>query len=290
MRIEQMHYQFKLGLDRVASNDRPDFMPWEVDEYLNKGAFLFLKERYSIHNETKSGFETNQKRISELTSLHIKSPEVQPAVVPINLGNGLYEVRLNELGNNISGQYFRYLFLTKGIIKISKDNCTKIVRHTSWQSDDVKNTYNEPSWDWCRVHANFGKSSFVTLPVVSPIVGDSMDVTADLMDNESLVTERYNNDQLPSLFLDTTDRFGTSQFNVDEVCLSYIKYPNRVFVGGYDHIDKHSTSATDPIHCDIDEGFHDEIVRLAVKLATGHIQDQIGVQISTQLTKEDRIL
>ena len=113
MRIDQMHYNFELELDRVASNDRPDFMPWEIDEYLNKGISTFVKTRYSVSNKLKVGFETNQKRIDELSSLHIKSPELQPPIVPIDLGNGRYEVRLNNLGDNINGQYFRYLFEKK---------------------------------------------------------------------------------------------------------------------------------------------------------------------------------
>ena len=133
MRVDQMHYNFELELDRVAANDRPDFMPWEVDEYLNKGIWRFLKIRYGVFNELRQGFETNQKRISELASLHIKSPELQPEIIPIDLTNGRYELRLDNLGNDISGQFFRYLFLTDAVIKISKGNCTKSIGHSQWQ-------------------------------------------------------------------------------------------------------------------------------------------------------------
>ena len=122
MRIEQAHYQFELLYDRVASNDRPDFMPWEKDEFLNSAQWIFLEDRYQL-SKLRKGFEVDQKTISELSNLHIKSPELQPSVTPIILGNGRYEVRLNDLGNNINGQYFRYLFLTKATITIQKGNC-----------------------------------------------------------------------------------------------------------------------------------------------------------------------
>lgn len=286
MRIDQMHYNFELELDRVASNDRPDFMPWEIDEYLNKAIWKFVKTRYGI-SQQKFGFETNQKRIDELASLHIKSPEVQPPVVPISLGNGRWEVRLSSLGNNINGQYFRYLFLTAAEVVIRKGKCTKKIRHTQWQIDDRKLSLSEPSWKWNRIIANFGRSTFITIPTDNPNILDRQFDTADLVINDGLASEKFNNDELRSLFFDTTTHDGIEQFTLDSVCINYIKYPNRVFFGGYNHLDKHSTDTSDPIHCDIDESFHPEIVRLAVEYAQQDIQDQFGVQISAKKTTED---
>jgi hypothetical protein len=278
MRIEQMHYNFKLGVDRVASNDRPDFAPWEIDEYLNSAIMEFLKIRYNF-NDKKNAFEVDQYRMSELSNLHIKSPELQPAVTPTSLGNGLYEVRLDSLGNNINGQYFRYLFLTKAVLTIQKNNCQKKIRLNLYQTDDFKTFFNQPDWDWGEVHAMFGKSTFVATPTASPVVNDSMDFTANLVTNPGLVTERFNNDQLQSLFIDTTDIDGVQQFTVVDACISYIKYPNRVFIGGYNHIDKHSTTATPQIQCDIDEAFHKDIVDLAVQMA---MRDIIGQEQPVQ--------
>lgn len=286
MRIDQMHYNFELELDRVSSNDRPDFMPWEIDEYLNKAIWKFVKTRYGI-NQQKSGFETNQKRIDELSSLHIKSPEVQPPLTPINLGNGRWEVRLSSLGNNINGQYFRYLFLTAAEVVIKKGKCTKRIRHTQWQMDDRKTMFTESSWKWNRILANFGRSTFITTPIDNPNILDRQFDTSDLVTGEGTVNEKYNNDELRSLYFDTTNFEGEEQFILEEVYINYIKYPNRVFFGGYDSLDKHSLSGSEQIHCDIDESFHPEIVRLAVEYAQQDIQDQFGVQISAKKTIED---
>lgn len=136
MQIDQAHFQFQLLSDRIASNDRPDFNPAEIDEFLNLATINFIKLRYGVDriNASKLGFEKNQKSIEELATLHIKSPEIQPEIYPIpNAYNqqGLYEFKLNDLGNNINGQYFRYLFLTKLELKIKKGNCIKTI--------DVKN-------------------------------------------------------------------------------------------------------------------------------------------------------
>ena len=284
-----MHYQFKLLWDRVDSNDRPDLMPWELDEFLNIAILNFLYSRYSINNPVKLGFETNQNRIDQLAALHIKSPELQPGLVPLNLGNGRYEIALDDLGDNINGQYFRYLFLTKGIIKIKKDNCIKSITLDLVQSDDSKTKYTEPSWKWNRIMGNFGKSTYPTTPIVSDIVGDKMDFTMNLIDAYNTVNEVYNNNRVKSLFLDTTDKKGNSQYEVVEACLSYIKYPNRVFIGGYDHVDKHSSQNTEPIHCDLDEAFHGDIVKLAVELAKGYYGDNESLQYSMNETKKDLI-
>lgn len=266
MLIDEMHFRFNLGLDRVASQDRPDMYPNEIDNYLNRAILEFIKDRYgfsTVSSRTKGGgsttrnfggFETNQERISNLMTLHIKSPNVQPAVSPVNNVDGIYEVRLSSLLN-------RYLFLTSAKVKISKDGCSKTVDHKNWQIDDMKNTFNEPNFDWGRVHVNFGLSSAAST----------------------------NNADLPSMYFDTTDYFGDQQFTVDEVHINYIKTPARVCLGTYKHIDDQSPDPTTAItNCDIDDSFHDEIVNIAIQMAFKDIQDSFGYQTSTQRVQSDK--
>ena len=254
MLIDEMHYRFDLTLDRVASQDRPDFYANEKDDYLNRAILKFVKDRYGADNEKKFGFETNQERISNLMTLHIKSPELQPGINPLALTNGLYEVRLSSL-------LYRYLFLTSAKVLIKKGECTKTIDYTSWQIDDRKTVFSDASFEWSRVLANFGKSTLSTT----------------------------TNKELPSLYFDTRNKKGVPQFTIETVYLNYIKYPNRVCLGTYKHIDDTSPSATTPVtHCDIDDGFHDEIVNIAVELAYKDIQDQFGFQSSQLLNTLDK--
>jgi hypothetical protein len=282
MRIEEMHYQFDLMLDKVASNDRKNLKPWEKDAYLNNAIILLVKDRYNSDNRDKEGFETNQKRITELENLHIKSPELQPALIPTNLGNGRYELNLDNLGKiNLFGglkHRFRYLFLTKAVANISKDGCNKKSTIRLVQIDDNKNSYNQPDFVWGRTNANFGRSSYTATFDSSQSNVDDNTVTPILRDiNNQLMTKK-----LGSLYFDTTDKDGVSQFTIDNVEISYIKYPNRVFVGGYDALDllSKSTSNTSKIDCDLPESMHDEVVRQAVLLALSDLKDQAGAQIS----------
>jgi hypothetical protein len=121
MLIDEMHYVFDLGLDRVASQDRPDMYPNEKDNYLNRAIAEFTKSRYGF-DKAKEGFEISQERISNLTNLHIKAPMVQPSLVPTEITTGLYEVRLSSLT-------YRYLFLTSAEIVIRHNGCDKTIRH-----------------------------------------------------------------------------------------------------------------------------------------------------------------
>lgn len=284
MKIQEMHYNFKLESNYVDSFDRIDFEPYEIDQYINKAIFIIFKERYKFDPKTRKGFESEQSRIDELKTLHVKSPELQPPVVPINLGNGLYELRLNSLGNNISGQYFRYFYFTKGRIKAKKNDCYKYIDITIPQTDDTFTTYSDASWKWRKVNGNFGRSTYVHPHIDMNSNNDSVDVTANLITNN-----QFHNDELSSLFLNVNDLNNIPQFEITNVEVSYLKYPNRVFFGGYNHVDGLSNSTSPPIHCDLDEGFHDEVIRKAVQLAREDLLDQLGTQISTVKTLADKV-
>jgi len=172
MLINEMHYEFDLRLDRVASQDRPDFYPNERDAYLQRAITKWVKDRYGVDNPKKTGFETNQERISNLMTLHIKYP-VQPLLTPISAGTGRYELRLSSLAHP-------YLLLTSARVNIYKDGCTKTIDSKSWQIDDKKNTFNEPNFEWGRVLANFGKSTLVTTNnnELASIYFDTLDYTS----------------------------------------------------------------------------------------------------------------
>jgi hypothetical protein len=290
MLIDQMHYEFDLLYDRVASNDRPDFRAWEKDAFLNQAIDIFVKTRYNfdkfvLQGKTgqEIGFESNQFRIDELASLHIKSPEVQPEITPINVADDVYEFTLNSLGNNISGQYFRYMFATKIRVKITDGKCIKYVDAYNFQIDDRKTSFNASSWKWNRATCNFGKSSTIvaSIPNTNQF---SPDYSINLSTG-STTAQTSLNDVLKSFYIDSKDRCRKPAYTVLGAQVSYIKRPNRVCLGNYSHIDKHTSNVA--IHCDIDDAFHREIVNIAVSLATQSIQDQMNASYADKNVKED---
>lgn len=280
MLIDQLHYLYKLEAERVDSQDKIDIERWEIDAYLNKAIWIYLKDRYGIIPEqSKRGFETDQMRITQLSNLHVKSPQVQPPITPKLISDGIYEINLNELGNNIEGQYFRYLFLTDGVVKAKKGNCTKYMSMNHNQVDDSFTIYTEANWTWRRVNYNFGKSTKTNKHNLPTGSKQHPDTTMSLVDT----APRFNNDELSSLYLDTRNKYGEPQFNIDKVLISYIKYPNRVFSGGYDHVDGMSKANDPQIHCDFDEITCQDIVSIAVRLTQKDIISDYNAMLQDEV-------
>ena len=243
MNIDQMQYNFKLEKNKVDSLANMDFIPVEIDAYINKSIWFFLKSRYKINSSNK-GFETNQDRITKLSNLHIKSPELQIGLVPTQVtADGVYKIELKDLA-------YEYLFLTKAVVHTQKGTCiNKKVRVKLHQTDDLDTLYSSPSFKWNIVNAQFGKAE---------------SGTATNTEKSALYLYTEENSTIPLIYID------------------YIKYPNRVFFGGYNHIDGHSTSTDPKINCDIDAAFHDEIVRQAVLFVTEDLGDAQVVQIKNK--------
>jgi hypothetical protein len=247
MVIDQLHHEFKLEKNKVDSLASMDYLPVEIDAYLNKSIWFFLKSRYKI-NQSNRGFETNQDRITQLSNLHIKSPELQPGIVPTLVTNGTYKIELKDLD-------YEYLFLTKANCNIKKADCIKNgVRIKLTQTDDNNTLYSSPNFNWKIVNGQFGKT-------------DSG--TATNVEKSALYIYTEEGSEITTIYID------------------YIKYPNRVFFGGYDHIDGQSVSTDPKINCDIDAGFHDEIVRQAVLFAVEDLGDVQGTQIKNKQVSLD---
>lgn len=150
-----MHYDFDLKIDKVASLSKEDFNRAEKDWLLNEASWVVVKRKYGLNNNQRSGFESNQKRISDLQSLHIKVP-LQPGVQPnlVDSTENIYEVNLNQL-------IYPYWFLTRGWTKSIKPNCAVNASLYEIQNDDLNYALQDPfnkSWDE-EVLVNFGRSS-----------------------------------------------------------------------------------------------------------------------------------
>lgn len=283
-----MHYQFNVLSQSSDSKKSNSFEPYEIDSYLNKAIVQFVKDNYSFSYTTRKGFEVDQSRISKLSSLVIKSPELQEAITPISLGGGRYELNLDSLGTNVTGNddYFRYMFYIDGYA-----NCVKICNNVTtnkriklyiYRHDELDSSYNESSWYWGKLKASFGKSRSKAFSSLD-IEANNNDQLLNLIDSNN----KYSNDSLSSIFLNTNNADGISEYEINSIEISYIKYPNKVFIGGYQDIDGRNIDITKQVHCDIDDIFHQEIVRQAVLLAANDTLNVPNIQIrSTQMQND----
>lgn len=285
MGIDEMHYVFDLTLDKVTTHDKAYVEPWEKDSFINQAINLYINSVYNSDLYTSQGkvpehggFEANQLRIEQLSSLHIQSPIVQPEILPTREVNGLYEFNLNSLGDFVSEdlipQKFRYMYATKIIIAAKREGCpVRYIRLKPLQTDDIKTRYNCANWDFRQVIGSFGKSS-KGIPSIPNDNLMSNDFSIELSGGVG-PTRFDKSDELLSLFVDSTDKYGKKEFDVVGAQISYLKYPNSVCLGGYVTITGQAPLAR--VECDINPNYHHQIVMMAVELATKALKDNIGV-------------
>lgn len=152
MNIQEMHYDFKFKLDKVDSQSRENFNVAEIDWILNRAQEVFVKRRYSPNNLYRLGFEGNQKRIDDLSTLVVKYPE-QPDINLIQHDN-TYELPLDELK-------YPYYFFLQGEVEVVEPNCIKFAKMKYIQHDDLNFALEDPFNNSTSnsILFNFGRSS-----------------------------------------------------------------------------------------------------------------------------------
>jgi hypothetical protein len=69
MTVADMHYRFKIGLDKVDSLSSPNFIPEEIDIFLNDAQDQFIAQRAFRNNHKREGVEETQKRTDDLRNI-----------------------------------------------------------------------------------------------------------------------------------------------------------------------------------------------------------------------------
>jgi hypothetical protein len=68
--VQELHYAFDQGLQKVGSYAYDNFLPEEIDYWLNRAQERFIKDRAFIFSDQKqAGFEANQKRLDDLKNI-----------------------------------------------------------------------------------------------------------------------------------------------------------------------------------------------------------------------------
>jgi hypothetical protein len=148
MNITEMHYNFKLKLNKVASNLNPNLNQAEIDEFLNIAIREFVE---SVYDQ----LEVNQKAIDMLGTLVIKSPEHVAIKTPTDLGNGIYKYDLSSLD-------YDYLHLIN--VNAITESCNgktidvDIVSHNELD-EKLSSTIYGPSLKWNRMLGTVGREA-----------------------------------------------------------------------------------------------------------------------------------
>jgi hypothetical protein len=228
MSIQEMVYDFKIKADKVDSLRNENFESYEIDWLLNEAQLIFLKTRTAPNNIYQAGFEKIQKRVDDLSTLLIKFP-LQPALIPTDLNNGIYEVKLEDLA-------FDYYQLERVEVDVTNSCGTVRIRKSEFARENnigniLTNPYEKPSYAWRVLPHQFGKSTTGTGA---------------------------------SLFFYTNDEFAVSTCYPE-----YLKIPIRVWIGTYNSLDGNYIVGQIPttVSSEFPEHTHNEIVDIAVNEA-----------------------
>ena len=63
MTVQEMHYEFKLKLNKVDSLDYSNFQVPEIDWYLNEAMNVFMKQRYGIFSSKELDLKLYKKEL-----------------------------------------------------------------------------------------------------------------------------------------------------------------------------------------------------------------------------------
>lgn len=237
MNIQEMHYDFRLKLDNVDSLTETDFKDWEIDWILNRAIDLFVDNKYS------PTFEYRQRDIDDLKTITVKSPQVQPGIVPVlTPQTGVYEVPID------SSFVENYRFLIRLNADIDKTNCSpryvicKPVQHDDL-SEALEDPFNQPSFHWKKVLYVMGQSSSST-------------------------------NTNGSIYL-----YTNNDFTISKVYPEYIRDPKQVHRGTYTDINGNSTL----VNCDLPTYTHSKIVDIAVYITANIVENPDFIQLKQNL-------
>lgn len=154
MIIEQWHYNFKLRINRIDSQDKKDLNPAEIDEILNDAIKIWVNQQYSGNNVKKESFEESQQKLDNLSTLSIKYPDQQP-ITPVVSNNLVSEFALS----NLKYEYL-HMLRCKGTIQ----GCFTPISVNLVQTDDLNFILSDPfrkpsNGTFKRLVGTIGKSS-----------------------------------------------------------------------------------------------------------------------------------
>lgn len=164
MTVTEMHTAFRLNLDKSSSLvGNPDFLPEEIDFWLNEAQERFIKQRLFGNNYRHEGLDASQKRIDDLKNLIVNSETLY--LQTSELGSNVKETVLSQL--DATYPYLFYinstLFDSTGKSLQTGDN-VKAVDISKYLKDSINNPYIRRPLTYFATRANF--------PVIAFIYGD----------------------------------------------------------------------------------------------------------------------
>jgi len=97
MTVQELHYSFDQGLQKVGSYAYDNFLPDEIDFWLNRAQERFIKDRLFITADAKQlGFANGQKRLDDIREI-IAINYIDDAAATVNAESQEYDLPLDYM-------------------------------------------------------------------------------------------------------------------------------------------------------------------------------------------------
>lgn len=90
MTVNEMHLQFKVGVDKTDSQNSANFTPAEIDIYLSDAQEQFIEQRAYGNNTKRESAEETQQRVKNLQSIVYNATITPLAPSSDNKPNGVF--------------------------------------------------------------------------------------------------------------------------------------------------------------------------------------------------------
>ena len=277
MTAEDMHINFKLGVDKSDTVSTPDFEPEEVDTWLNIAQERIIKQRYSGMNPTGNSLEETQKRTDDLrevimnatitpgTSTASSKPHALFFSLPNTAPQDVYWFAINEETNII------YQDCNSSIAETIEKNVYYLVTGTI--------VYNETTYTDTYFLGVVGHSTYTGTGTIMSASSKRVEVKPIQHDDYNHIikdpfNKPYHNQVMRLMFQDKAELIGTSTVVPSIYHLRYIRKPLAIL------LDLNTPSNT--VNCELSDHLHQEIVELAVSMALENIE---SVRYQTNLNE-----
>ena len=232
MTISEMHYDFKMKLNKVDSNQNRNLLVPEIDWVLNEAQELFIKMIAQPRQNHYLGFEKSQRSIDDIRMLVVSDREV-------NIDPNTKIAKLPEDPTDLE-KYLFYLKAdvlmekTNGSCKGSKDMGRLYIRQ---HDDDFENSpFDNSNFEWRTVNGLF-------------IDGGVKVFDDSTFTNKSLLLSYIRKPK----YINNAKAFKGGNYQL----------PSGINV---------NPSVNQTVNCELSEHTHREIVDIAVLIVTGSIQ------------------
>jgi hypothetical protein len=153
MTVKDMHYDFKVRVNKIDSQQYRNLKIQEIDRLLNEAMIVFIKSSAEPIINSSYGFETNQREIDDIRTIVKDELIDSQGITPSPVDSYKYIAALPA----------DYMYFTRAYITAYRgsdpDSCKKLIRARVKRHDDMhrESPFDSSSFEWGEINVEFAQ-------------------------------------------------------------------------------------------------------------------------------------